>query len=89
MGLMTLMTSSDSIERCRQVPLHFVLGMTSANRKVKIRCPFHNERTPSCTLFPTGGFHCFGCGAHGNSVDFITKMGESFETAINELKKYI
>lgn len=84
-----MMTSSDVIDECRQVPLHKLVGLTNLSRRAKIRCPFHSDRTASCTLFPTGGFHCFGCGAHGNSIDFITKMGESFETAITELKKHL
>lgn len=79
----------DIKERCRRVPIHFLLGMTHANRKVKIKCPFHNERTASCTLFPTGGYHCFGCGANGNSVDFVMKLGSSFEESINELIRFI
>jgi hypothetical protein len=40
-------------------------------------CPFHTEKTPSCTLNDegkkAGSFHCFGCGA-GNSVyDYLIK----------------
>ena len=35
-------------------------------------CPFHNEKTPSFTIFPkTGTFKCFGCGKQGNSVGFL------------------
>lgn len=35
-------------------------------------CPFHQEDTPSFTVVPNKGFyHCFGCGAHGDVVDFI------------------
>lgn len=35
-------------------------------------CPFHQEETPSFTVVPNKGFyHCFGCGAHGDLVDFI------------------
>lgn len=34
-------------------------------------CPFHNEKSPSFTVYPGDGFHCFGCGAHGDAVDFI------------------
>lgn len=38
-------------------------------------CPFHNERTPSFHVIPAKEmFHCFGCGAHGDVVDFIAKM---------------
>ena len=37
-------------------------------------CPFHNEKTPSFTVFPaTKSFYCFGCGAGGDVVTFIMK----------------
>ncbi len=37
-------------------------------------CPFHSERTPSFTVFPsTKSFYCFGCGAGGDVVTFIMK----------------
>ncbi len=35
-------------------------------------CPFHNEKTPSFTVFPaTKSFYCFGCGTGGDVVTFI------------------
>jgi len=40
-------------------------------------CPLHEERTPSFTIYPARGageadsFHCFGCGAHGDIVDYL------------------
>lgn len=37
-------------------------------------CPFHNEKTPSFTVFPSSkNFYCFGCGAGGDVVTFIMK----------------
>jgi DNA primase len=35
-------------------------------------CPFHNETTPSFhAMDAKGTYHCFGCGAHGNAIDFV------------------
>lgn len=37
-------------------------------------CPFHNEKTPSFTVYPeNGSFYCFGCGAGGEVVSFIKR----------------
>lgn len=85
---MTPTISSELVNKCRLVPIHLLVGDTRVNRKVKIRCPFHAERTGSCILFPTGGFKCFGCGEHGNTVDFVMKLGAPFEQAINDLRIY-
>lgn len=60
-------------------------------RPVLVKCPFHNDSTPSMALYPDNGFHCFGCQAHGKgSIDFIMQLGPcSFKEACNELKKYL
>ena len=39
------------------------------NRGGMIRCPFHNDRTPSMKIYEDH-FHCFGCGAHGDVIRF-------------------
>ena len=53
-------------------------------------CPLHNERTPSFTLFAGKDgiwrFQCFGCGEHGDVIDFIEKVkGVSTAEAIKIL----
>ena len=36
-------------------------------------CPFHNEKTPSFTVYPeNGSFYCFGCGAGGDVITFTS-----------------
>ena len=38
-------------------------------------CPFHNEKTPSLTVYPdTNSFYCFGCGAGGDVISFIRRI---------------
>ncbi len=50
-------------------------------------CPFHNEKTPSFTVNDQKGFyHCFGCQAHGNAIDFVIKtQGLDFKDAVVNL----
>ena len=36
-------------------------------------CPFHNERHPSFKVYEDH-YHCFGCGEHGDHVDFVQKL---------------
>jgi DNA primase len=91
---MTQKISDEELERCRSVPLHYVVGNQRVDRKVKIQCPFHAENTPSCTLYPNngrynGGFKCFGCTAKGNSIDFLMKLGATYKEAVEELRKFI
>jgi DNA primase len=58
-----------------------------AGREWKACCPFHNEKTPSFTVNDEKGFyHCFGCGAHGDAIRFLTEArGLSFMDAVKEL----
>ena len=49
-------------------------------------CPFHNEKTPSFYVFSDQHFKCFGCGEHGDCVDFIQKLHSlSFKDALKYL----
>jgi len=85
---MTQMTTNE-IEKCRAVPIHSLLGLRNLGRRVMIKCPFHADRTASMAIYPNNGYHCFGCGKHGNNaVDFVVALGTTFPEAINELKKY-
>lgn len=47
-------------------------------------CPFHAEKTPSFTIYPeTKTFKCFGCGKHGDFIDFIEfKENVEFKEAV-------
>lgn len=46
-------------------------------------CPFHDEKTPSFTVNPARErFHCFGCGADGDLIDFLMRTEKlSFKEA--------
>ena len=36
-------------------------------------CPFHNDRHPSLYV-ADDHYHCFGCGEHGDVIDFAAKL---------------
>lgn len=61
--------------------------LKKAGRNYQACCPFHNEKSPSFTVAPDKQFyHCFGCGAHGNAIDFIMEYdGMEFPDAVEEL----
>src|SRR3546814_5750418 len=59
----------------------------SSDLEYKACCPFHNEKTPSFTINDEKGFyHCFGCGAHGDAICWMTdQRGLPFMEAVKEL----
>jgi hypothetical protein len=50
-------------------------------------CPFHREKTPSFYVVEDKSFfHCFGCGAHGDAIAFLMRIGNvDFLAAVAEL----
>ncbi|MDE6657287.1 MAG: DNA primase, partial [Oscillospiraceae bacterium] len=50
-------------------------------------CPFHAEKTPSCTIYPeTHSFYCFGCGESGDVIKFLMKIDDlSYIDAVRTL----
>ncbi|SLJ87829.1 DNA primase [Novosphingobium mathurense] len=61
--------------------------LQKAGREHKACCPFHNEKSPSFTVNDEKGFyHCFGCGAHGDAIRWMTDhQGLAFMDAVKEL----
>src|SRR5262245_58161481 len=56
-------------------------------RQLVASCPFHQEKTASFNVSPSKGlFHCFGCGAAGDVIGFVTKHDKvSFGGALEKL----
>lgn len=51
------------------------VNLKRAGRNLNGLCPFHNEKTPSFTVYPdTASFYCFGCGAGGDAFTFVRRM---------------
>ena len=48
------------------------LHLKKSGRNYAACCPFHDEKTSSFTINPNKQlYHCFGCGAGGNVINFI------------------
>ncbi|HGM7329472.1 TPA: DNA primase [Stenotrophomonas maltophilia] len=61
------------------------IALKPAGGEFTALCPFHNEKTPSFTVSPSKGFyHCFGCPAHGNAINFVMEYeGVDFLDAVS------
>ncbi|MFV0477648.1 MAG: CHC2 zinc finger domain-containing protein [Parahaliea sp.] len=63
--------------------------VTRQGKDSVVRCPFHEDKTPSCVISPkTNLFNCFGCGAGGSVIDWVMKtQSVSFRFACEILQK--
>lgn len=52
-------------------------------------CPFHNEKSPSFTVNDDKNFfHCFGCGAHGDAIEFVRRYDRmGYAEAVEQLAR--
>jgi len=57
-----------------------------AGKRYVAPCPFHDETYPSFYVFKDQRFKCFGCGEHGDAIDFVKKLhGLTFKEALTHL----
>ena len=65
------------------------IELRKKGRVLVARCPFHEEKTPSFTITPAKGlYHCFGCGAAGDVIGFVTKHDHvNFSGALETLAR--
>ena len=90
-----MQVTKEGIERIKSSnPLHAVIAERGIDLKRKgrvlvARCPFHEERTASFTVTAWKGlYHCFGCGAAGDVIGFLTKHDKlSFRDALDVLAR--
>jgi DNA primase len=87
----SLMRLPDSfLEELRaRTPLAALIGrrvkLVRSGRQWKACCPFHGEKSPSFYIYDDG-YHCFGCGAHGDAISFVMQsQGASFMDAVEML----
>jgi DNA primase len=72
-----------------RTPLAAVIGrrvrLARSGKQWKGCCPFHGEKSPSFYVYDDG-YHCFGCGAHGDAITFVMQsQGLAFMEAVNQL----
>ena len=60
----------------------------STSNRFTGKCPFHNEKTGSFTVYlDTNSYHCFGCNESGDVMDFVQKtQGISLVEAVKQLQ---
>src|SRR5712675_1638940 len=86
------MFTKESLELLRQrIDLAEVLSphlsLQRSGSSYKALCPFHEERSPSFVIQKGDShYHCFGCGAHGDAIQFLmTHLRMSFLDAVESL----
>ena len=84
--------SDDFLEQLREAcPMETIAGnyvnLIRRGRHYVCNCPFHSEKSPSCTIFPdTQSFYCFGCGAGGDVITWVRRMEDlEFTDAVKQL----
>ena len=63
------------------------VALRPSGRRFMGHCPFHDDDRPSLVVYPdTRSFHCFGCGAGGDVIDFVRRAtGLGFRDALATL----
>lgn len=77
------------VDRAKNVPIESLYNFEQVRKgplSFSALCPFHNEKTPSFKVYNTNTFHCFGCKANGDAIDFIIQLkGLDFIEAVRHL----
>ena len=60
-------------------PIESVAGsyvqLTRTGSKLKCKCPFHPDGTPTCVFYPeNNSFYCFGCHVGGSVITFVQNI---------------
>jgi hypothetical protein len=80
------------VDKARNTPLIEVIrrhyphihGRTTRGKHT-IKCPFHNDKNPSCSVNDTV-YYCFSCGAGGDTIKFVMDIDKcDFVTAVKKI----
>lgn len=79
--------TQDQIETAKAFPIEELYQgkLRMSGGRYTGKCPFHKEKTASFHIFEDH-FHCFGCQAHGDAIDFYMKSHDvGFTEAVRAL----
>ena len=55
------------------------LRLIKSGSNYKALCPFHNEKTPSFTIYQEkNSFNCFGCGISGDIYSYVMEKYQNY-----------
>lgn len=81
------------VERAKAVSIENLYGFEKIKKisgRLRACCPFHTERSGSFFIFKDNKYRCFGCGEHGDAIDFYMKInGVEFIDAVKQMKGII
>lgn len=80
--------SDAQIDDAMEYPItDLVDGGRRSGHTMKVLCPMHEERTPSCNIYTDQNtFWCFGCNKGGNVINFLMAQEDiDFVTAVRQL----
>ena len=70
--------------------LHKLNRWEAKNNHVQIKCPFHDDNNPSCSLWrDINAFKCWSCGSRGDVVTFIQLLEGNDKVPLTLLKKML
>jgi len=65
------------------------IRLRGAGSRFMGKCPFHSEKTGSFAIYSDNWFHCFGCQAHGNFINYLMKTRNiGFKEALGQADKF-
>ena len=69
------MEKVDVFYSVKQIPFPEVQAAFNGEepKRGKMLCLFHSEKTASFQVYDDG-FKCFGCGVHGDGIDFVARL---------------
>jgi len=85
--------SKYNVEELKLIPIEDFYAFDKIRKTSKERstacCPFHVEKKPSFVIYhDSNTYHCFGCQAHGDNINFVMKVNNmSFLEACEYLSK--